>query len=402
MHTLRRLGGTAPLAASAWLLLACGESVSAGEGPTTGSTTSAGGGGSTTSSTTDSGGGGGEALEPQSCPPGQFAVGFDGDGALECEALDDRVAEAVSQGCSVYFGWRDSCDGCADPPHKWGRVDGISCDNGAGSDSTCIAPELDGNEVQLFGLNTDGDVNGDDKFHLGLFCPTGPQTPTAGPCEDGEFVASVREGFVECIPARNVILEYVRERCAIYLGWRDSCNGCADPPAKWGRVQQGACQDGAGEDNSCATPFLGGQWVRMFGMNTNGDVNGDDKFYLGLSCDDAEPAEGEADGACPPGRLLVGINADGSIQCANAEPQVQPIVRSSCLLYGGWRDSCNGCSDPPSKWGRAGHQSCEVGAGEACTCTTATLGGRNVELLGLNTDGDVNGDDKLYLGWQCF
>jgi hypothetical protein len=30
-----------------------------------------------------------------------------------------------------------------------------------------------------------------------------------------------------------------------------------------------------------------------------------------------------------------------------------------------------------------------------------TLGGATVQMFGLNTDGDVNGDDTLYVGLRC-
>ena len=81
------------------------------------------------------------------------------------------IAETLREGCYVYFGWRDSCNGCTDDPSKWGRVNTVSCENGVGNANTCAATPINGTTVQLFGLNTDGDVGGDDKLYVGLRCP---------------------------------------------------------------------------------------------------------------------------------------------------------------------------------------------------------------------------------------
>jgi hypothetical protein len=194
----------------------------------------------------------------------------------------------------------------------------------------------------------------------------------------------------------------VRQHCSFYLGWRDNCDGCIADPAKWGRVQGTECQDGGGDDNICYTPFLDGKWVPLFGLNTDGNVNGDDKFYFGMRCDEAPAATAQTQGPCPAGMLMTGIAADRSVHCASPGPQVQPVVRESCALYGGWRDSCDACTDPPAKWGQARHGQCELGIGSDSQCMDLNLDGQAVSMLAINTDGDVNGDDKFYLGWQCF
>jgi hypothetical protein len=46
--------------------------------------------------------------------------------------------------------------------------------------------------------------------------------------------------------------------------------------------------------------------------------------------------------------------------------------------------------------------SCEAGAGSDSGCVTATLGNQSLALIGLNTDGDVDGNDMFHLGWRCF
>ncbi|HVY49813.1 MAG TPA: hypothetical protein VHB21_28155, partial [Minicystis sp.] len=74
------------------------------------------------------------------------------------------------QHCNVYFGWQDSCDGCTTAPTKWGYASDTGCTNGAGANDTCTVASLGGQTVQLFGLNTGGDVDDNDKLHVGFVC----------------------------------------------------------------------------------------------------------------------------------------------------------------------------------------------------------------------------------------
>ena len=78
--------------------------------------------------------------------------------------------------------------------------------------------------------------------------------------------------------------KYINNNCRLYLGWRDNCDGCTIPPAKWGYVNDSTCVNGAGVHNTCTTPNLAGEVVRTFGLNTDGDVGADDKFYVGFRC----------------------------------------------------------------------------------------------------------------------
>ena len=55
-------------------------------------------------------------------------------------------------------------------------------------------------------------------------------------------------------------------------------------PEKWGRTNATICENGMGGNNTCQTATLGTETVQLFGLNTEGDVNGDDKFYVGLLC----------------------------------------------------------------------------------------------------------------------
>ena len=389
---------------------ACAEG--AGTGETTGSTSSQGGsvgiggsgtgvGGTTTTSTgtpTGTGGGTGTAT---ACPPDEVVVGINSQGTLACAPVVDLLGPAIEGSCSIYVGWRDSCDGCTLAPSRWGRVDGQSCDPGEGASNTCSTATLGGQSVQLFGLNTGGDVGGDDKFYFALSCASDGAPPEMGPCMGGQVAVGLESGELLCQDLGEVAAAYVGGSCELFTGWRDSCGSCGLAPSKWGRVTTGGCANGVGADNTCTTPTLGADTVDTFGLNTDGDVNDDDKFYFGLGCAPATPATSTADTVCPAGEVMIGVEADGSITCDDFAAQVQAVFESDCYLYAGWRDSCSSCSPPPARWGRVSATACENGLGGTNTCTTDTLGGTMLHLFGLNTGGNVNDDDKFYFGLSC-
>jgi hypothetical protein len=107
-----------------------------------------------------------------SCPANQFMTGIDAEGRPICGGLPVAVLrDYVNTNCYLYFGWRDSCDGCTAEPFKAGRVRGaFSGCSSTGADSGCAVHALFGQSVELFGLNTDGNVGNDDKFWVGLKC----------------------------------------------------------------------------------------------------------------------------------------------------------------------------------------------------------------------------------------
>jgi hypothetical protein len=108
----------------------------------------------------------GFAGSSQACSAGSYVSGIDANGDVVCSSL----AGYVNANCVLYFGWRDACDGCTSGPFKWGQVRPSGCANGAGANDTCESVLLGTETIDLFGLNTDGDVADDDKFYLGFKC----------------------------------------------------------------------------------------------------------------------------------------------------------------------------------------------------------------------------------------
>jgi hypothetical protein len=377
---------------------------SAGAAGLAGSAGSAGDGGGGSGGSENAGGSGGAGGgSGQSCPPGQLATGV-GSGGLICKTVDSAVRAAFNANCSAYLGWSDSdnCSGCALTPAKWGRTSDTSCSNGTGANGTCQTSYLGGQSVRTIGINPDGDVDSNDTIYFGFRCPAPGVSTKPGPCATGEFAVSVSESSVECMSIADVMADYVGKSCQLYSGWLDYCNGCTLAPTKWGRVGHSSCTNGAGTENTCTTPTLGGSTVNLFGLNFDGDVDGNDKLYVGLSCATAITSSGNATGKCPAGRFVKGLNPDGTLACADAKAEIAAAVRGSCSAYWGVRDNCHNCTTLPEKWGRSNGTGCLNGTGSDNTCSTASLGGSTVQVFGLNPDGDVDDNDKLYLGLKCF
>ena len=372
-------------------------------GSSTGTTSVGGSGGSG-----GSGAGGSDSpFIASACAPGTFATGVDAEGKLVCAAIGDATVEAVNINCTVYAGWKDNCASCTDPPSKWGSVSATSCVLGAGASDTCQVPTLDGLAIQLFGLNTDGLVNNDDKFYYGLTCAQGSSTTAPGPCGPDEFMQGYDGITATCVPASGAIMSFVGDACSLYFGMRDGCDAdCSSAPQRWGKIGSSSCDIGSGAPNTCTTAVLDGVAVRLLGLNTTGNpVDGDNKFYSGLDCSAPAPETSDNPGACPAGQLIVGIEVDGTLHCASPAPEIAAAFASRCTLYSGWRDQCqSGClmdGQLPSKWGRARVGFCTNDQGNDNTCQESVLGGVTVKTFGLNTDGYVSESDKFFTGFAC-
>ena len=336
------------------------------------------------------------------CPPDQFVTDVGETGLVTCAPVDDPTKQAIDSNCSVYLGSRDGCDACTTAPAKWGRASTLSCTNGLGADNRCTTPSLGGDTIQAFGLNLDGDVDGNDKIYGTYHCAAVP--PSSGgatPCKAGEFVTGTYGSSWTCAPIATAVIDYVRASCFLYLGWQDGCDGCTTAPVKWGRSGDASCLNGAGADSTCQTATLGTETMNLFGINTDGDVDENDKLHIALQCAPAPPAQGTGTTSCPAGQFMTGINTDGSFQCESPAPLVAKFFADHCQAYYGWQDNCDSCTTPPSKWGKFGTASCSNGLGANGTCSDFTLGGTATSMFGLNPGGDVDGNDTLYVGFQC-
>ncbi|NUO48713.1 MAG: hypothetical protein HOV80_07645 [Polyangiaceae bacterium] len=341
------------------------------------------------------------------CMPGTFATGVTPEGKLVCATIDGATVDAVNASCTIYAGWKDNCAGCDDPPTKWGSVSATSCVLGAGAGDTCQTPMLDGSAIQLFGLNTDGVVNNDDKFYYGMSCAPGSSTTAPGPCGPNEFLQGYDGVIATCVPASGAIMSFVTDQCSLYFGERDGCNAsCTSAPERWGKVGSNSCDIGTGAPNTCTTTMLDGVEVQLLGVNTTGNpVDGDNKFYVALDCRPPAAESTSVPGMCPAGKLIVGIESDGTLHCASPAPAIATAFGARCTLYSGWKDQCqSGCladGQTPSKWGRVRVGTCANQQGNDSTCQDSILGGVMVKTFGLNTDGFVSESDKFFTGFAC-
>jgi len=352
---------------------------------------------------TDSAPPGTDAAAVAMCPADQVATSVSPGGELTCTTVDDAAATAIRTRCSVYLGWSDSCTGCTNPPSKWSANGPVACSPGVGTGNTCLAATLDvpTQPVQLATVDLDGNVNDDDKLYTTLHCQTSTSTPSPAPCPSGSAITGRSGNGWSCAPIADAVIGYMRTHCSIYLGWQDSCDACTLPPAKWGHANDTDCVNGVGVNNTCITTTLGSETVKLFGLNTGGDVDGNDKLHLGLACTPPTTQPGSSPNECPAGQFVAGTNIDGSLDCVDPSAAVASYIDSKCSLFFGWRDSCDACTTGPSKWGRTGTSACINGVGADDSCTAMSLGGATVQMFGLNTDGDVNGDDTLYVGLRC-
>jgi len=87
-------------------------------------------------------------------------------------------------------------------------------------------------------------------------------------------------------------------------------------------------------------------------------------------------------------------------ECVFLGSYIGSWIRTHCRVYFGQRDNCNSCTDDPTTWGYVRENHCYSGAGSYTTCHfSSDLG---VELLGVDMHGgDVDSNDKFYIGFDC-
>ena len=336
-----------------------------------------------------------------SCPPGEFITRIDVNGDLVCSGIDMLTKNAFDSNCRIHLGWSDQCGACTTPPSKWGSVSPSYCNTGIGANNTCQNVIIGGKQVQLLGLNMDGDVDTNDKLYARFSCDAKPLIESAEPCDPGELAVGYNMGALSCGNATAGILDALRDHCQVTVGARDSCDGCTDPPLQWGQASTLQCNVGGGASTTCQMATLGGDTMNLLGVDFEGDVDGNDKLYMGLGCSNSTtmPALGVA--KCPAGQYATGINAEGQLDCAPVDALAIAYFQNHCNIYVGWTDACNGCLGVPTKWGFTSSAACQNGAGLDDSCTVATLGTDMVRLFGINFDGDVNDDDTIFVGLYC-
>ena len=133
------------------------------------------------------------------------------------------------------------------------------------------------------------------------------------------------------------------------------------------------------------------------GFDTNGDV----------TCT-TPTDEGVRGQACPANQFMTGINADGTLACSTLDGVVRTYINTNCFIYLGTSDDCEGTCGTPSKLGRVNGNlnACQTNLGansDDNTCDTQlnVSGATDVRTFGLNFNGDVDGNDKLFIGFHC-
>lgn len=207
------------------------------------------------------------ALSGRACPSGLVQTGVDASGAPVC---------AVDQN-NTYNGTNFALSGRACPS---GQVQtGVS----STGTPTCAVDQnttYDGRDFALAGRSCPSG-----QYMTGIGTTGAPICASlsidGGSCPSGQFLSGLTSGGGPvCSDIAPRIREVVRSQCFVYLGWRDNCSGCGDAPAKWGRVSQAGCTNLAGGSNVCIT--AGG--INLYGVNTDGGVDDNDQFYIGLNC----------------------------------------------------------------------------------------------------------------------
>jgi hypothetical protein len=308
--------------------------------------------------------------------------------ALSCASSED-VADGTDGG---------NTDGSAPDGAAGNSTGGIATSGGAGGGTSSGGATGGAPDGSVEG-GLDGSIDGSSGGGAGGG-GAGGGTGSSKTCAAGYVVGIDSGGNVVCDTVGTTARDAVHQSCSIYLGWRDSCNGCTNDPAKWGYASgSSACANGTGADDSCTTPSLGGNTVSLIGINTDGGVGDDDKFYTGLHCAAVTPATSTGLTSCPTGQFATGVSGN-TVSCATLSDYVTSYFSNNCQVYFGWRDSCNPCTNPPSKWGSTNDAACSM-TGTNDTCTQPTLGTQSVRLLGVNTDGTVDDTDSFYMGLHC-
>jgi hypothetical protein len=191
-----------------------------------------------------------EAVHDVGCAPGLVLGGFDSAGAPICVPGTDEPT-----------------------------VDGFVADNGfvqanIGCPSGQVMNGIDAAGAPVCVVDRDTTFNGNDFAISGQTCPA------------GELMIGINSnGGINCSPINGIVRGYIEQNCFIYLGWRDGCEAGCTTVDKVGRVSENDCTNISGNgDNTCQTQTINGVSVRTFGLSFEGDVDDNDKLFVGLEC----------------------------------------------------------------------------------------------------------------------
>ncbi len=215
---------------------------------------------------------------------GGFVTAYE-DGTAMCSRIAGAVLDYVRPSCALVRGWSDFCGGTCTTIAKQVSSTSLACDAGMGGH--CEDVTLGGDMVELASFDVDNDPSDDDRFYFGLRCEevTSMESVARGACPAGQFVVGLEvDGSLVCSDLQEASMTAFRERCSLFAGWKDSCDACTDAPMKWGRVRDGECVNNSQPDDSCSTTVLDNQTVDLYGLNLDGIVDSNDKFYMGFRC----------------------------------------------------------------------------------------------------------------------
>ncbi len=322
-------------------------------------------------------------------------------GEAGCAALAPRIVEAANEHCALGFGWLNECADCDDPPQKVGVVGG-RCEVLAGDHSECATQFLAGvgapGELELLGINTDGDVGPDDRLFAGFGCAAIEELTEGGTrCPEGMVAVGVDPlTGLRCSPIDLAVANWASEHCLATLAWAE-CENCAVSPT----LSVGANAAGCTNTSHCPTIETGGGSFSLGALHPGHSIDGNDTFYLSLACDEAVSESEAVQGTmCPEGSFVHGWDERGALICGRPFQQFSNTMRERCSAYLGWRDSCNDCVAPPSRWAGVTATGCS-GSTPGARCMLHEVDGAELWMASVGMSGNVDGDDKFYVGFQC-
>jgi hypothetical protein len=219
-----------------------------------------------------------------SCPEGSFASAFV-NGEVTCTPAANAILAWARSGGSVYLGIRDGCNGstCADPPNAWIRVSTDSFSPGAGTNNNELVTSVLGATVRLGGLRVLTNAD-NDRFYAGIAWSTPPPDEVVAATCPPDFLARGTDGLGNLICASPLpdAAATLNASCRLFLGYRNQCATCLEPPSKWAHASGVDCIPGP--SGACIDATLDGTLVHLASVPLEYNVNDNDRFYVAFDC----------------------------------------------------------------------------------------------------------------------